>query len=262
MEVLRRNAGLRFPCTPGVSTAAGCDPGIFAPVCPSFNPLPAFSAIERPAWLRNSHEQPWVSIQPRRFGLGRSPWLRNSQEQPAGFDPPPTRIGARPGGRVRSRRSGILPRIASQPGLDHFRPQTVSFPSAGTAAMGNPQEDCKVLRSRPEDPPPRPSPTRGEGGRSLFNSSVYTSLPPCGGGPGWGVQGEPWSDFAILLGEPFGGSTRLNLGGSLVAASALSLGDGSTALGGRRGIGRPWRRVPDTIRGFDRVLSPRSPSSV
>src|SRR5205823_3322898 len=49
------------------------------------------------------------------------------------------------------------------------------------------REDCKDPRGPTPDPPPRPSPARGEGGRRLLNGSVYITLPPCGGGPGWGV---------------------------------------------------------------------------
>src|SRR5262245_43239554 len=37
-----------------------------------------------------------------------------------------------------------------------------------------------------EDPPPQPSPTRGEG--------AFFSLPPCGGGLGWGVTSRNHSD--------------------------------------------------------------------
>ena len=47
--------------------------------------------------------------------------------------------------------------------------------------------DCNVVALGLSDPPPQPSPTRGEG---VQNSCRFTSsdpLPPCGGGLGWGV---------------------------------------------------------------------------
>src|SRR5205823_3322894 len=55
-----------------------------------------------------------------------------------------------------------------------------------------------VLRSCHDDPPPRPSPARGEGDVNASIEKASSSLPPCGGGPGWGVRGGPSWVFAIL----------------------------------------------------------------
>src|SRR4051812_48240093 len=63
--------------------------------------------------------------------------------------------------------------------------------SAGGAPRpfrGNPRS-----ASCPPDPPPQPSPTRGEGARVGWSVPVgggrrFDPLPPCGGGLGWGVH--------------------------------------------------------------------------
>src|ERR1700678_4021636 len=47
------------------------------------------------------------------------------------------------------------------------------------------------------NPPPRPSPARGEGGRRKRAAVFSGPLPPCGGGLGWGVASHcqrPWND--------------------------------------------------------------------
>ncbi len=49
----------------------------------------------------------------------------------------------------------------------------------------------------PPNPPPQPSPARGEGARKYGDSLASGSLPPCGGGLGWGGSSNhqrPWND--------------------------------------------------------------------
>src|SRR5262249_38809134 len=65
--------------------------------------------------------------------------------------------------------------------------------------QGPSQMGLRALR-----PPPRPSPTRGEG-------VICSPLPPCGGGPGWGVRGR-----RVDLGTP-PVSSRPTLDPSLVS---------------------------------------------